>query len=236
MTLQIHTFTYGKRDITYKLIRVNRKTLEIAVHPDDSIIVKAPVNADIIKIGEKIKSRARWILKQQRYFEQFNPKMTQRYYLSGETHLYLGKRYQLKVIQDSNQGVLLRNGRFFIHTHDKSQHFVQAHMQKWYRKKAEEQFQSSLARCWRNEFAQKFDMPRMQVKIMKKRWGSLSPGGILTLNLELIKAPKECIDYVITHELCHLKYSNHSKEFFQLLEELLPNWKKTKYKLEILMS
>jgi predicted metal-dependent hydrolase len=70
---------------------------------------------------------------------------------------------------------------------------------------------------------------------MKKRWGSLSDKGTVTLNTNLIKAPKECIDYVVTHELCHLKYHDHSSEFYKLLDSVIPEWKKIKHKLELSM-
>ena len=71
---------------------------------------------------------------------------------------------------------------------------------------------------------------------MKKRWGSFPKNGILTLNLELLKAPKECIEYVITHELCHSMHHNHSAEFYRLLEQVMPGWKKLKHKLELKLS
>ena len=236
MTPPARTFIYGKHEIEYRLFYVDRKTLEISVHPDTSVIVKAPLDSDLSKIEEKLKKRARWILKQGRYFEQFYPRTTERQYLSGETHLYLGKRYQLRVMLDSTQAVRLKNGAFIVQSKERSQKQVEKLMQKWYREKAKEQFYSSLTRCWKNELAVEYDKPRLQIKRMEKRWGSLSPGGILTLNIALIKAPKECIDYVVTHELCHLKHPSHGKEFYQLLEAVFPNWKMVKHKLEMVMS
>ena len=70
---------------------------------------------------------------------------------------------------------------------------------------------------------------------MQKRWGSLSDKGTVTLNTDLIRAPKECIDYVVTHELCHLKYNNHGPEFYKLLDSVIPGWEKIKHKLELSM-
>lgn len=236
MTAMKNTITYGKHNIAYSIQRVDRKTMEISVEPDMSIIVKAPIGAKLSKIESKLKKRGRWILKQQSYFKQFQPRLTERLYLSGETHFYLGKRYQLKVKDSDKPQVLLKNGAFLVYTPDKSQNTVQKLMIKWYRQKAKEYFPKTLNRLWNNSFTQNYEQPHIQIRILKKRWGSLSPGGILTINLELIKAPKECIDYVITHELCHLKYPNHNKDFYQLLEELIPNWKNVKHKLEMFMS
>ena len=106
-------------------------------------------------------------------------------------------------------------------------------MDQWYLNKALLHFNESLDRCWKK--FQKFDSakPSISVKRMKKRWGSLSKKGLMTLNPELIKAPKECIDYVVTHELCHIKYHNHSAEFYNLLYSILPDWKMIKQKLEL---
>ncbi|MBU4485696.1 MAG: M48 family metallopeptidase, partial [Candidatus Delongbacteria bacterium] len=86
---------------------------------------------------------------------------------------------------------------------------------------------------WTSKLSIGKEIPKIVVKKMKTRWGSLSQSGILTINIELIKAPKECIDYVITHELCHLKYKDHSPKFYKLLESILPEWKKLKHKLEL---
>jgi predicted metal-dependent hydrolase len=77
--------------------------------------------------------------------------------------------------------------------------------------------------------------PKLSMKRMQKRWGSLSDKGTVTLNIDLIRAPKECIDYVVTHELCHLKYHDHSPEFYKLLDAVLPGWEKIKHKLELCM-
>ena len=72
----------------------------------------------------------------------------------------------------------------------------------------------------------------MQIRRMKTRWGSLSPNSILTLNMDLIRAPKECVDYVIIHELCHLQYPNHGPGFYKLMESVMPDWGRRKHKLD----
>ena len=102
--------------------------------------------------------------------------MTPRYYISGETHVYLGKRYQLKVIKDKTQSIKLKNGTFLVHTKDPSPKTVQGIMQNWYRDKAKEQFRTHFESCWPANFSSEFEKPRMQVKQLKKRWGSLSTG------------------------------------------------------------
>ena len=94
-----HSFVYGRNAIDYNLFYFERKSMEIAVHPDCTVVVKAPAGSGISLIEKKIIKRARWILQQQNYFRQFTPKTPRRCYVNGETHLYLGKQYRLKIAQ-----------------------------------------------------------------------------------------------------------------------------------------
>ena len=87
--------------------------------------------------------------------------------------------------------------------------------------------------CWENFKKGDLSKPNLKLQKMEKRWGSLSDKGQLTLNINLIQTPKECIEYVVIHELCHLIYHNHGIEFYKLLEHTLPDWMKRKYKLEM---
>ncbi|MDT8444634.1 MAG: SprT family zinc-dependent metalloprotease [Desulfuromonadales bacterium] len=227
---------YGQKTIDYNLFYLERKSLEIAVHPDSTVIVKAPMDSDISLIEKKIIKRARWILKQLNYFKQFTPKTPDRYYVNGETHLYLGKQYRLKITQGNDNNVKLNRGFFEITCRDEpTPDIAKKLLRKWYREKAALQFNDSLNRCWPKFHKSVFTRPEISLKTMRKRWGSLSNEGILILNTELVKAPKECIDYVVTHELCHLKYHDHSSEFYKLLDSINPGWEKIKHKLELSM-
>ena len=106
----------------------------------------------------------------------------------------------------------------------------------WYRDRAADRFHESLDRCWPYFEKHSSAKPRVQVKSMRKRWGSLSAKGMLTLNAALIRTPRECIDYVITHELGHLRYKNHGPEFYRFLEKVMPDWEKRKHKLEVTLA
>jgi hypothetical protein len=208
--------------------------MEIAVHPDGTVVVKAPIDSDVLQIDQKIYKRARWILKQIIYFRQFTPKTPERCYVNGETHLYLGKQYRLKTVQGDQNCVKLNRGFFIVTCREKdSPENIRKLLQKWYSEKAVLQFNNSMKRCWPKvqDFAD--TKPTISVKRMKKRWGSLSDKGTVILNVDLVKAPKECIDYVLIHELCHLKYNNHGREFYTLLDSITPGWKKIKHKLEL---
>ena len=106
-------------------------------------------------------------------------------------------------------------------------------MWSWYTQRAHEKYAESFERCWPNFERQGLPRPQLKIRRMKTRWGSLSQRGTLTLNVSLIQAPRDCIDYVITHELCHLKHHDHSPAFYRLLEKVMPDWEKRKHKLEL---
>ncbi|MBF0235674.1 MAG: M48 family metallopeptidase [Desulfamplus sp.] len=239
-----HSVIYGRKTIDFSLLYCDRKTMEIAVHPDSTVIVKAPVQSDIALIEKKIIKRARWILRQLNYFKQFNPKTPDRCYVNGETHLYLGKQYRLKLAEGMENSVKLSRGFFHITCrNEQTPNTVKKLLNQWYLEKAQLQFIESMDRClsamqkrqdWHiNGLG--IDQPKLSIKRMQKRWGSLSDKGTVTLNTDLIRAPKECIDYVVTHELCHLKYHDHSPEFYKLLDSVIPGWEKIKHKLELSM-
>ncbi len=233
MTLLKQSITYGSKQIAYSVHYRQRKTLEIVVEPDCSVVVAAPVNADLKIVAEKVRKRAAWINRQKDYFRQFEPRTPQRMYVSGETHLYLGRQFRLKLHKSPKNSVKLVDGFFHVYLPDKSDNgMVKNLMENWYHEKAVIKFTDSFERC-RPRFAKmKVPTPHMHIQLLKKRWGSLSAKHRLTLNLGLIRAPRECIDYVVTHELCHLKFSNHGNEFFKLLDKIMPDWKRRKERLE----
>ncbi len=225
---------YGFHTVDYGIVYCERKSMEIAVHPDCTVVVKVPTGSGISLIEKKIIKRARWILQQQNYFRQFTPKTPPRCYVNGETHLYLGKQYRLKLVQGDEDSVRLSRGFFLITMQDEaSPKRAEKLLNKWYAAKASLQFNESMERCWPRFSRFSFPMPAIAIKRMRKRWGSLSDKGMVTLNPELVKAPKECIDYVVIHELCHLKFPDHGSEFYKLLDTVLPGWEKVKHKLEL---
>jgi hypothetical protein len=231
-----YSVVYGRKTIDFSLLYCNRKTMEIAVHPDSTVIVKAPVQSDITLIEKKIIKRARWILRQLNYFKQFNPKTPDRCYVNGETHLYLGKQYRLKFAEGPESSVKLSRGFFHITCRSEpTPNAAKKLLNQWYSEKAQFQFAESMDRCWQKFNGLGIGQPKLSIKRMQKRWGSLSDKGTVTLNTDLIRAPKECIDYVVTHELCHLKYHDHSPDFYKLLDSVIPGWEKIKHKLELSM-
>jgi predicted metal-dependent hydrolase len=227
---------YGEKTIPYNLTYSNRKTMAIAVYPDQTVWVTAPARAGIEKIEGKIRKRARWIEKQKRRFSRFEQGNNNFEYVSGETHLYLGRRYLLRVNQvpaDTSETVKMKGRYIHIDTHDKSNpDRVSKLLSEWYREHAGAKFSERFDYC--SSCLKKYDIEPSGFKLyrMEKRWGSYSGDGKILLNPELIKHPPYCIDYVIIHELCHMKYPNHDSSFYRLLDRVLPDWQKRKHKLE----
>jgi predicted metal-dependent hydrolase len=225
---------YGKETLRYTIHRADRKTLEIAVHPDGSLVVRAPRDVAPEEIRKRILKRAGWIRKQRNYFLPLvdQPRVS-RLCLHGATQYYLGRPYRLRISQDEKTSV--SRSRNFIHVMLKGRWSLrpaQSALDAWYREQAKFLFTEILEKNWPR--FEKFlpAPPRLQVRALKKRWGSLSPKRTLTLNLDLIRTPKECIEYVVVHELCHLAHHDHGKGFYRLLGKVMPDWAKRKRKLE----
>ena len=229
-----HSLAYGSQTIDYTLLRRPRRTLEIAVEPDTSVVVVAPLDADLAAIEQRLHKRAAWVLKQQRYFAQFLPRTPERRYASGETHLYLGRQYRLKVVPHVQAGVKLTRGFIVVQSHrpgrtDVTQDLVDA----WYRDRARIKFAERIdANLTRFPDPDSVRPRGLIVRQIRLRWGSMSPAGRLLLNRRLIEAPVDAIDYVITHELCHIPQPHHGPAFFDLLARVMPDWERRKERLE----
>ncbi len=225
---------FGSKTIDYTISFSKRKTLGITITPEMEVLVKAPEGTSQEKIREKVLKRAPWIIKQLSYFLSFYPKMPEKLFVSGESHLYMGRHYRLKVTAAKIEEVCYK-GRFIeVYTNDKSK--VKQLMEQWYRNRAKVKFQE-IAQPLIEKFARfKVEPSDLYIQEMATRWGSCTPKGKIILNPELIKAPRPCIEYVIIHELCHLIHHDHTAKFIELQERMMPDWEKWKDKLERLLA
>jgi len=224
---------YGTTTICFDLVFEDRKTLNIRVNPDGSVFLKAPNDSTLDNVREKVRKRAGWILRQRRYFESFGTPTVKRQYISGESHLYLGRQYMLRVKEGSINAVHYQNNIIEIECRHKKDAGVL--LRTWYHQRADIKFKE-YARPIVERFSVYGVKPQsIAVKNMDKRWGYCTTDGHISLNTRLICAPRCCIEYVITHELCHLVYRNHDKDFYNLLSKEMPHWEKWKNKLERIM-
>ncbi|HFA48905.1 MAG TPA: M48 family peptidase [Bacteroidetes bacterium] len=228
----METIEYGTITIDFEIKYTDRKTLGINVYPDGLVIIIAPYNSEMEAIKKKVLKRASWIVKQKDYFNNIKRLEAPREYVSGETHKYLGRSYRLKVEFGEAGEVKMKGGFFIIKSKTKERKKIKALLDKWYIKHALKKFRERLDICFEEMKHENIEYPKLELRRMPKRWGSCTPEGKIFINPELIKAPVYCIDYVMVHELCHLKIHNHSPAFYDLKTKYMPDWEERKRLLE----
>ncbi|WP_027547606.1 M48 family metallopeptidase [Bradyrhizobium sp. WSM2254] len=231
------TIAYSAHTFDYTAQYSDRATMAITVFPDGAIRVIAPRATSQQEVEQRLRKRARWLIRQLLHFEQFRPRAPERRYVGGETHLYLGRQYRLKLRKSALEEIKLKGA--FLHVaspEPREPRAVKRLVSGWYREKGKlriaERFEIIAAR-----FAKMGCQPPAPIiRSMPRRWGSRSRSGRITLNPDLIRAPTRCIDYVITHELVHLIHPHHGPAFYELLESLMPDWRRRKQRLEHILS
>ena len=212
-----------------KIVRKDVKNITLKVRPNGEAILTTPKAASDEHIKFIIKKRAKWIAKKREFFASF--KTPQKEYVSGEDFRYLGRSYRLKVVQSKEERVKLQRGYLELFVKDKSDLKRKENLiYEWYHEKATLYFFNIL-----QEFNKivKQDIKSVKIRQMKTRWGSCNPyKSYINLNIELIKKPRACIEYVVFHELVHLLHPDHSKKFYDYLTLYMPDWQKRKEILE----
>ncbi len=230
------TLQFGSRRIQYTLHQSKRKRLRIVVSPDLTVDIFAPINKTDDQIRSAIQKKGPWIVKKLDKLETFHPLPAPKHYISGETLVYLGRQYRLKVKKGLKQPAKLLGSFLWVWIEDKNNTSkIRKAVDDWYRDHAHDIFSRYMEKCCAITSRHGVPEPLMAIRTMKRRWGSCSPNGRITLNVKLVMAPVHCIEYVIMHELCHLKYHNHSKSFYSLLNRCMPDWKRRKDRLEQVM-
>lgn len=193
----------------------------------------APADRPPSEVLSHLKRRRSWIAKQRRHYEVYQPLPEEKRFISGETHLYLGRHYRLRVRCSPHADVRLI-GRYLnvsVLTPDKPAN-VRAALDGWYRTRAEPIYRDRMERCLEEAPSLRRLNPALRIRAMKRRWGSCSRAGTITLSTEAIKTPLHCIEYVIMHELCHLRIHDHGPAFFRLLSHVMPDWERRKARLD----
>lgn len=231
-----HRFAYGDEVIAFSLRRQPSRTVtRVAIHvePDARVLVDAPDTAPLADVMTAVKKRARWISLHVEAARARLAHVLPREYVSGESLHYLGRRYRLKVVIEAGTRAQARmRGAFITVTaREHASASIKMALDAWYRQRAREVFADRLAAVaaslrWVKQ------LPPTRLQFMTVQWGSCSPSGRITLNPLLVKAPRECIDYVLLHELCHLLHHNHSPKFYRTLDRHMPNWRAVKEKLD----
>ena len=216
-------------DFNIQIIKKDVKHLTLKVTPIGEVILTAPMDTSNEYINTIIKKRSKWINEKLTFYKHYEK--TPKELVSGENFEYLGRNYRLKIFESKKELAKLQRAYFEIYVKNKTDYRRKEQLiNDWYYEKALVHFFNIFLKF--NEITKK-DIEDIKIRQMKIRWGSCNTEkSFINLNLELIKKPKICIEYVIFHELVHLIHPNHSKEFYRYLTLYMPDWEKRKEKLE----
>ena len=217
-------FDYGSRIITFNLIYRKRKTMSIEVETTGEVTVIAPVGTSTDDIVEKVKSRAGWIVSKQYESKFINDTKIKREAVSGESYMYLGRNYSLDIRVDENIdniSVKLFQGKFVVNTYIKDEDFIKKAMENWYREKTLAKVKERVS-YYSSYFNDK--VTTIKVKEQKKRWASCTSKNELLFNWRCVMAPVFVLDYIVVHEMCHMEYKNHSKDFWNRVYAVMPDY------------
>ena len=209
-----------------------KRSIAIHVEPDGRVVVDAPLQAADPDIRLAVTRRLAWIHRRMVDVENRKKVLTPREYVSGETVIYLGRRYRLKAVSSLGpERVRLRAGYLEIEVRNISPEIIRQKMEHWFQSRAKEILPLSLEEMSKHlKWVKK--IPQLSIRRMCRQWGSCSPNGRIALNVALVRVPTECANYVVLHELIHLKEHNHGPAFYRMLNRHLPNWKLVKKRLD----
>jgi len=231
------TIAYSAHTFDYTAQFADRATMAISVFPDGAIRVIAPKATSQEEVERRLRKRARWLIRQMLHFEQFRPRAPERRYVGGETHLYLGRQYRLKLHKSALAEVKLKGGHLHVSSPEhREPRAVKTLVQNWYREKGKARIADRFTIISARFVKMGCQPPAPIFRSMPRRWGSWSRSGRISLNPDLIRAPTACIDYVITHEFIHLIHPHHGPAFYELLETLMPDWRSRKQRLERILA
>jgi predicted metal-dependent hydrolase len=211
--------------IAYNWCHSRRKTLGITVRPDKLVSVRVPMRTPIKDIRAFVQRRAEWIVKIWKKLDA-RPTRQQQDYGRGGVFMYLGETYRLELTTGVRHSLILHDGLLLLMTPEiPSEGTVRTIIDRWYRKQAQLIVKERSVECHRLMRAEGIPLPPITIRSMTTRWGSYSYATRrISLNLNLIKMPLSCLDYVIIHELCHIKVRHHGPDFWQMVSRYCPDY------------
>lgn len=230
---------YGDDRIPYQVAYDTARTSRVAIHvnPDGTVSVDAPEGFDESSIKSAVQKRAKWVATHVTQARERYAHVRPKEYVSGEQVLYLGRRYMLKVIPVTGKPAATRlmGNRLEVQTANGSPDDVRGRVRAWYRVKGRDYLARRIDRLSQS-LPWVTAPPPFRLLEMSSQWGSCSPAGEVILNPHLIKAPRACIDYVLLHELAHLKHHDHGADFWKLIDAHAGDWRKAKHHLDGLVE
>jgi hypothetical protein len=217
--------------ISYRIIFSNRRTTCIMIHPNQSVIVRAPLKANRSDIEEWIHGRIPWIHKHIEYFRIKEAVRPKNKFSTGEHHFYLGNKKPIRILKSQTNGAAFHENEILIHSKTTDSTSIERIFKDALKTEADAYLSERLKFCYIKTKKYSLPFPDLRLRWMKSRWGSCSITKGITLNIRLMHLSEELIDHVILHELCHLRVQNHGRDFYKMLIELESNWKINKMKI-----
>ena len=232
------TYQYGNRKIDYLLIKSRRRKTSEVIVDQDEITIRAPFEKTMPEIEKILDDKIRWILKKQKEYEHRSQEIIAPTFLPDSVLPFLGKNYKLRIIvsdkekKKNQNSIELVDDDLLIFVDNTDEHMdkellknkIRNLYNKWLNQKAKEFFIIKINKY--SKIIGVFPPQKIVLKNLKNRWGSVTKKDIINLNRNLIKAPDDIIDYIIIHELCHLKIQGHSHYFWSFLKQFVPDYQK----------
>lgn len=215
-------------EIEFTLLRSPRKTADIVVERDGSVVVRAPRSVSTAQIERAVDRRAGWVHRALAEWEELNGGRSRRALVPGSGVPYLGRSYRLKLTKEAAEPLTLRSGRWEV-----SEALVVAHGEARVRKAFRDFYIAKGAPLLTGRvdaFAKKVGVRtgKVSVRELGFHWASCGKAGALSFHWKLLMAPATVIDYVVVHELCHLRHRDHSQKFWNEVDKVLPRYRERK--------
>ena len=225
--LETSAITWGGTRLPYAIRRSARrkKTVAVTVDPAGGVLLVAPEHFSTSRLDAVVRRKAPWIVQRRRHVQSRDPPPARREFVSGESVLYLGRHYRLKVHPNETGEAKLHGGWLHVPAPARAEQtsHVRTALVAWFRRHAAERLPARVA-AWRSKAG--VAMPRVVIADQQKRWGSCDRGGTIRLNWRIIQAPMRLVDYVVVHELVHLRHRGHGRDYWQALGRVMPDYER----------
>ncbi|WP_294405797.1 M48 family metallopeptidase [uncultured Clostridium sp.] len=225
---------YKNINIEYEIVKRKRKTICIKVDAEGKVSVITPLRISNEKVAEIVEKRAEWIIEKQAEMSKLCEKKISRKFQSGNTLMYLGREYPLHVIFDEKYtnirvvfgGKTLKSPydglHFIIYTNTNDEEEMRKAMEKWYRARTLDIVKKKI-QLYENNFKDK--VTQIRVKEQKRRWASCTGKNAILFNWRCSMAREDVVEYIVVHEMCHFEHRDHSKNFWNRVESVMPDYK-----------
>lgn len=224
--------TYKVDGIEFRVIFSSRRTIGLSVLPDTSVIIRAPFFTSGKTIEKIVRDKSGWIIKHTENYRNNPARKSGREFKSGDLQLYRGNELILRCVMAAKPFVRIAGNVLEAGLPDpENNEAVRRNVERWYREEAGKILPGLFGRVLIDFQHYGFRPTGLIIRSMKRRWGTCSGTGMITLSTELVRIPEELAEYVIVHELCHLKHHNHGQGYYKLLSEVYPGYKEARKKL-----